>query len=63
MEKRAIEVKSSANPEVYVKVIPGHFATRHSHVNYCVDMTGVKSDLNSAKPRQNYFATGFLQLR
>lgn len=59
MEKRAIEVKSSANPEVYVKVIPGHFATRHSHVNYCVDMTGVKSDLNSAKAAAKLFCDGF----
>ena len=59
MEERAIEVKSSANPEVYVKVIPGHFATRHSHVNYCVDMTGVKSDLNSAKAAAKLFCDGF----
>lgn len=49
MEKRAYEIVSSANRGVAIKVIPGHFATRHSHVNYCVDMTQVKSQLEAAK--------------
>lgn len=49
MEKRAYEIFSKATREVSIKVIPGHFATRHSHVNYCVDMTGVKSQLGAAK--------------
>lgn len=59
MEKRAYEITSKANSEVAIRVIPGHFATRHSHVNYCVDMTGVKSDLFSAKAAAKLFCDGF----
>lgn len=49
MEKRAYELFCSTNRDISIKIIPGHFATRHSHVNYCVDMTEVKSGLNAAK--------------
>ena len=49
MEKRAYDLICRASREVTVKVICGHFATKHSHVNYCVDMTGVKSQLGAAK--------------
>lgn len=59
MEKRAYEIKSAADSEVSIKIIPGHFATRHSHVNYCVDMTVVKSDLNSAKAAAKLFCNAF----
>lgn len=59
MERRAYEIFSKANREVSVKVIPGHFATKHSHVNYCVDMTQVKSQLSSAKAAAKLLADGF----
>lgn len=49
MERRAYDVFSKVNGDVSIRLIPGHFATRHSHVNYCVDMTGVKSQLGAAK--------------
>lgn len=49
MEGRAYELISKADRNVFIKVIPGHFATKHSHVNYCVDMTAVKSQLYEAK--------------
>lgn len=59
MEKRAYEIHSVQNREVFIKVIPGHFATRHSHVNYCVDMTEVKSGLESSKAAARIFADAF----
>ena len=59
MEKRAYDIFSRSNREVGIKIIPGHFATRHSHVNYCVDMTQVKSDLVSSKVAAKLFADGF----
>ena len=49
MEKRAYDLVSKINRGVAVKVIPGHIATKHSHVNYCVDMTKIKSQLGAAK--------------
>ena len=32
-----------------LRVIKGHFATTHSHINYFMDMTGLKSRLSEAK--------------
>ncbi len=56
MEKRAYEIFSSINRSVSVTVIPGHFATKHSHISHCVDMTKVKSQLTSAKAAAKMFA-------
>ncbi len=40
---------SARNKEVQIRVIEGHFATSHSHVNHCIDMTAVKSELKMAR--------------
>lgn len=48
MENRAIEIQSKNNKNVAIRVIPGHFATNHSHINYYVDMTIMKSRKNEA---------------
>ena len=42
MESRAIKIKSPKNSKISIKVIPGHFATNHSHINYYIDMTSIK---------------------
>lgn len=60
MEKRAYDLFSKATKEVTIRVIPGHFATRHSHVNYCVDMTKVKSELVCAKAAAKLFCDVFM---
>lgn len=60
MERRAYDVFSSVNREICVKVIPGHFATKHSHVSHCIDMTQVKSCLDSAKAAAKVFAESFI---
>ena len=59
MEKRAYEIYSHVNREISISVIPGHFATKHSHVSHCIDMTKVKSQLNSAKAAAKLFADSF----
>ncbi len=35
-------------PDVFMKVIPGHFVTPNSHINYYIDMTTMKSRLSEA---------------
>lgn len=55
MESRAIELKAKRHSTVAVKAIPGHFATQHSHVNYCIDMTKVKSEMSVAKTAAKLF--------
>lgn len=49
METRLQEIRSKHNKEIKIGIIPGHFATNHSHVNYYIDMTGIKSRHRMAK--------------
>lgn len=56
MEKRAVKIYSKVNSNVILRVIKGHFVTTHSHINYFMDMTGLKSRLNEAKNAANVLA-------
>lgn len=60
MERRAYDIYAKVNREISVKVIPGHFATKHSHVSHCIDMTQVKSQLNMAKAAAKSLADCFV---
>ncbi len=48
MESRATKIHSQVNKNAIIRVIPGHFATNHSHINYYVDMTIMKSRKSEA---------------
>ena len=62
METRAIQVQSRKNPRLSISIIPGHFATSHSHVNYYIDMTSVKCMHLMAKEAAAELATAFVSL-
>ena len=49
MEDRMQTIESGKNVKVQIGVIPGHYATNHSHVNYYVDMTSIKTSYKMAK--------------
>lgn len=49
MESRMQTIQSGKNSKVQIGVIPGHYATNHSHVNYYVDMTSIKTSMKMAK--------------
>ena len=49
MDARAIEIESKRNSRIITKAFPGHYATSHSHVNYYVDMTSIKSSHRMAR--------------
>lgn len=49
MENRKIEITAKSNKSVKLGLIPGHFATNHSHVNYFVDMTTIKTQYRAAR--------------
>lgn len=49
METRMFKIYSPANSKVVLKVIPGHFVTSHSHINYYVDMTTLRARQNEAE--------------
>ena len=59
METRAFDLKARRNSAVVIRAIPGHFATQHSHVNCCIDMTKVKSQMGTAKAAARLFAEKF----
>ncbi|MDO4522306.1 MAG: orotate phosphoribosyltransferase [Eubacteriales bacterium] len=48
MENRVMRIPSKVNNRVVLRVIPGHFATTHSHINYYVDMTFLKARRSEA---------------
>jgi len=49
MESRISEISSKKNSRIKIGIIPGHFATNHSHINYYVDMTTIKTNHSIAK--------------
>ena len=49
MENRQIVITAQNNNNVKLGLIPGHFATNHSHVNYFVDMTTTKTQYRAAR--------------
>lgn len=48
MERRLRVVKAPMYPDIEIGIIPGHFATRHSHINYYVDMIKITCNQKSA---------------
>ncbi len=59
METRGLELTAKRNKKVKIRVIEGHFATQHSHVSHCIDMTAVKSEMNMAKEAAKLFSENF----
>lgn len=48
MENRYIKLQTPGC-SVPLKVVPGHFATNHSHINYYIDMTTLKTRQSEAQ--------------
>ena len=59
MEERMQTIESAKNKKVKIGVIPGHYATNHSHINYYVAMTEIKSSLKMAKEAAGELANGY----
>ena len=59
MEDRMQTITSRKNSKIQIGVIPGHFATNHSHVNYYVAMTSIKTSLAMAKEAAAELATTY----
>ncbi len=49
MLTNAMKIPSKSNNKILLKVLPGHFATTHSHINYYLDMTRLKVGQKEAK--------------
>ena len=59
MEDRKQIIDSRSNSKIQIGVIPGHFATNHSHVNYYVDMTSIKSSFKMAREAAKDLAASY----
>ena len=49
MDERLEDLRSAKNPKARIKILKGHFATSHSHINTYIDMSTVKSRHNNAR--------------
>ncbi len=49
LEDKAIKIQSKRDPDVVLKVIPGHFATTQSHITHYMDMTTMKTRCKEAQ--------------
>ncbi len=49
MENRKQLINAKGNKKVHMGVIPGHFATNHSHINYYVDLNSIKTSFVMAR--------------
>ena len=48
----AYKVTSKLNEKIHLHVVPGHFATSHSHINSYLDMTTLKVRHSEAAEEQ-----------
>lgn len=56
MESRTTKIYSKENNNVAIKVIKGHFATNHSHINYYIDMATLKARQSEASAAASVLA-------
>lgn len=60
MEQRFRDLRSKRNPKARIKIIEGHFATPHSHVNVYIDMSTVKCRHNNARETARELSSRYL---
>ncbi len=48
MENNELKFYSKAGSDIILRALPGHFATSHSHINYYIDITGMKTRRSEA---------------
>ena len=59
MEDRIQTIECRTDSKVSIAVIPGHYATNHSHVNYYVDMTSIKTSMKMASEAAKQLAATY----
>ncbi|RDU21985.1 phosphoribosyltransferase [Anaerosacchariphilus polymeriproducens] len=55
-----VRITSKSYPNIKLRMVPGHFVTAHSHVNYYLDMTHMKSRQNEALQIARAMADSYL---
>ena len=49
IKNKIVKYYARKDSNIALKVIPGHFVTNHSHLNYYLDMTTMKTRQNEAE--------------
>lgn len=60
MEINFKELKSEKNPKAYVKIMKGHFARSHSHVNTYIDISAIKHRSLNAEEAAKVLSENYL---
>lgn len=60
MEERLRDLRSKRNPKARIKVMEGHFATSHSHLDTYIDMSTVKYRHNNARETAKVLADKYV---
>ena len=60
MDERLSNLRSTKNPKARIKIMSGHFATRHSHVNTYIDLSTVKTRHNNARETARTLAAEYM---
>lgn len=56
MDERFEDLRSKKNPKARIKILKGHFATSHSHINTYIDMSTVKVRHNNCRETAHVLA-------
>jgi orotate phosphoribosyltransferase len=62
METRSREVIARSQPLISMRITPGHFATRNSHINYYIDLTDIKYKHSMARLAARELAAHYAQI-
>lgn len=49
MEQRIVKFNAKESNKLVLHAIPGHFATSNSHINFYIDVTGIRSRIGEAE--------------
>lgn len=59
MEERMLKFYAKDSNQVPIHAVPGHFSTGHSHINYYIDITSLKSRVSEARALAKLLAGKF----
>ena len=60
MDERFEDLRSTKNPKARIKILKGHFATSHSHINTYIDMSTVKVRHNNCRETAKVLASVYV---
>lgn len=60
MDDRLVDLRSTKNPKARIKILKGHFATNHSHINTYIDMSTVKVRHNNSRETAKVLAAEYM---